>query len=192
MTAAEPRPTTRRRGGPPVLFAVLAIGGLLLGVAAIGISTLGGPVPGAPATTVAPAGAAAAVTAGDVTQALGAAGVQAQVAQRPFRPPEAPALFDVPRVVLQAILPDDPEHGYIVVYELATDARADAAGRDYAAYIASGPGRVQFPNDAHFVLRRVGSTLVAFFWSPGNWPDPRSPRIEEALTTLGEGIPVPS
>ena len=136
------------------------------------------------------AGDATSAAALAVTSALAAAGLQAAVANRPYRPPEGPLLAAAPRTVLQATLADDPDHGFVVIYALASDAAAAAAASDQAAYIASGVGRVNFAPDAHFVLRVVGSTVVFFWWSPGAAQDKRAQSIEDALTTVGEAVDV--
>jgi hypothetical protein len=107
-----------------------------------------------------------------------------------FRPGESPLLAAAPRLVLRALLPDDATHGFIVVYQFADDAAARAAGTEMAAYLASGPGRIQFPNDARHVLRQVGPTLVFFTWSPAASPDPRVAGLAGALETLGTGITI--
>ena len=59
-----------------------------------------------------------------------------------------------------------------------------------AGYLASGPGRIQFPNDARHVLRQVGSTLVFFTWSPAASPDPKVGALAAALETVGTEIPI--
>ena len=181
---------TERRGGPPPIIFIVAVVGLLAGIGLTVLSALGGGTAPAASPTPLPVGAAAGQTVQVVLQAFGAAGLQAAEAQRPFRPAELPTLFQAPRVVLQVVLPDDPAHGYLVVYELPTPDQAAAAGREYAAYLGSGPGRVQFVPDTQFTLRQVGSTLVFFDWSPANWPDKRSATIEQALGTIGTAIPV--
>jgi hypothetical protein len=140
--------------------------------------------------TVAPAGQSAAATARAVVGALGARSIQAGPAQRPYRPAESPTITGASRSVLQAVLPDDPDHGYIVIYELPTPDAAAAAGREFAEYLGTGPGRIQFPTDTRFTLRQVGDTLVFFDWSPANWPDERSATIQQALETLGTAIPI--
>ena len=61
-------------------------------------------------------------------------------------------------------------------------------GRDFAAYLRSGPGAIQYPRDAQFVLRRVGSTLVFFPWSPAVSPDPEVARLAATLETIGEPV----
>ena len=81
--------------------------------------------------------------------------------------------------------------GFIVVYEFSDAGTASTAGNELAEYLGSGPGRVQFASDTRFVLRQLGTTLVFFPWSPGSSPDPRAPKIEEALRTLGFGFDVP-
>jgi hypothetical protein len=141
-------------------------------------------------STPQPAGDATAATIRDVVGALAAAGLPASESLRAYRPPEGPLLAAAPRTVLQATLPDDPSHGFVVIYALPTEALADAAARDMAAYIASNPGRVQFTPDAHFVLRVVRSTVVFFWWSPGASTDQRTHLIEEALATLGTAVQV--
>jgi hypothetical protein len=141
-------------------------------------------------STPAPAGDATATTSQAVIGALGAAGLQASVAARPYRPPEGALLAAAPRTVLQAALPDDPGHGFIVIYALPSGPEALAAADDQAAYIASGVGRVNFSPDAHFVLRVVGSTVVFSWWSPGAALDPRAQSIEDALATVGDAVPV--
>jgi hypothetical protein len=65
------------------------------------------------------------------------------------------------------------------------------AATEEARYVGSGPGKVQFPVDARFVLRQVGTTLVFYSWSPGTPADPRTPDIATALATLGVEIPIP-
>jgi hypothetical protein len=191
--ATSPTDTPDRgRGGPPPVLALIVIVGLLAGVGLIAVQTLGlAPAPPA-APTTAPAGNAAQATVDQLVGVLGGAQLQAAIAQRPYRPPETTTLATVPRAVLQVVLPQDPAHGYIVVYELPTAAQAGDAGREFAAYLGSGVGRVNFPIDTRFTVRRVESTVVFFHWSPSNWPDPRSPEIQAVLDGVGEGIPVPS
>lgn len=111
--------------------------------------------------------------------------------QLAFRPAESPRVAAAPRTVFQVVLPDDPAGGFIVVYEFSDSGAASTAGNELAEYLGSGPGRVQFASDTHFVLRQLGTTLVFFPWSPGSSPDPRTPKIEEALRALGFGFAVP-
>jgi cytochrome c1 len=112
--------------------------------------------------------------------------------QAPFRPSEADVLATAPRAVYQVILPDDPTKGFIVVYELADPAAAAAAAAAQAAYLASGPGRVQSgPDSTVHVIRQVGSTVVLYSWIPDGARDPSAPDVQAALETLGIGTPVP-
>ncbi len=141
-------------------------------------------------STPRPVGDATAATTALVIQALAAVGLQGADANRQYRPPEGAVLAAAPRSVVQATLPDDPAHGFIVIYALASDAAAQSAAENQAAYIASGPGRVQFTTDAHFVLRVVGSTVAFFWWSPGAALDSRTGDIETALLTVGTEVPV--
>ena len=141
-------------------------------------------------STPQPVGDATAATAALVIQALAGVGLQGVDANRQYRPPEGAVMAAAPRSVVQATLPDDPAHGFIVIYALASEAAAQSAAEDQAAYIASGPGRVQFTTDAHFVLRVHGSTVVFFWWSPGAALDSRTGDIETALLTVGTEVPV--
>lgn len=181
-------PTAGRRGGPPAWFALLGLGGLVLGAAILVLQATGigvrGPVP----SSAAPAGAAAAATRDRVVAALERAALQVREPQAPYRPGESPALAAAARRLLQVVLPGDPQGGYIVIYELPDAREADRAGRELLAYLASGTGAIQYPRDARFVLRRVGSTLVFFPWSPEADPDPRVPEVAAALETVGSPV----
>jgi hypothetical protein len=86
------------------------------------------------------------------------------------------------------VIPSDANTGYVVVYELPTSADADRVGRDFANYLASGTGAVQYPRDAQFVIRRVGQTLVFFEYSPLADPDPQVARLAAILTTIGDPL----
>jgi hypothetical protein len=143
-----------------------------------------------PGSSPAPVGTAAGSTTREVIGALAAIGLPAIETSRAYRPPEGPLLAAAPRSIVQATLPNDPGHGFIVVYALGSDAAAQAAAEDHAAYVASGIGRVHFAPDARFVLRVVGSTVVFFWWSPGAALDERTRDIEAALLTLGVEVPI--
>jgi hypothetical protein len=143
-----------------------------------------------PGSSPAPVGDAAGATTRLVLQALSAVGLPGVEANRLYRPPEGPLLAAAPRSVVQATLPNDPAHGFIVVYAFASGAAAQAAAEDHAAYVASGIGRVQFTSDARFVLRLLGSTVVFFWWSPGAALDPRTADIATALATIGTEVQV--
>jgi hypothetical protein len=131
------------------------------------------------------------LTRAELQRALGAARLQVSDPQVPYRPAEAPPLATAARQVVQVVLPNDPTHGYIVIYDFADAATAGAAGDAQAAYVASGPGRIQFPPDARFVIRQAGSTIVFYAWSPGSSTDELAPEIQPVLETIGSEIPVP-
>ena len=180
------------RGGPPVWFAVIGIGGVLLGVVLIAAQALGIGIGGtAPAATIKPAGEAAQYTHDLVAKTLTDARFQVVDPQTPFRPGESPALIGVPRRTVQAVLQSDPDKGFVVIYELPTNGEADRLGREFAAYLGSGTGAVQYPRDAQFVLRRVGPTLVFFSWSPLVSPDPEMARLAATLDAIGEPVTAP-
>jgi hypothetical protein len=187
-TGAAPVASRGRRGGPPLVFAVLGFGGLLLGALLILVQALGVGGGGGPAATIGPTGEAATRTRDLVAATLTAKGLQVQEPRTAYRPGESPSLIGVPRQVLQVVLPDDPTHGYVVVYELGTAGEADRVGRDFAAYLASGIGKVQYPFESQFVLRRVGQTLVFFPWTPSGVVDERTPLVAAVLETIGQPI----
>jgi hypothetical protein len=141
-----------------------------------------------PRPTISPAVAATQV---QLDGALRARGLVLQPTELVVRPAEPPSFAGVPRTAFRAILPDDPEGGLIVVYELPDPGAAAKAATELAAHIASGPGRVQYPPDVRFVLRQVGSTIVFFPWSASSSPDPRTPAVAEAVATVGTEVPIP-
>jgi len=178
----------RRTLRPLVALVVVAAVVAVVATGCFPVATVTFPPVGA---TTSPASVVAGVTAGEVIRALGAAGLPAAVATRGYRPPEGAAFAAAPRVVVQATLPDDPAHGFVVVYEFVSNAAAAAAAADQAVYVASGPGRVQFVPDSHLVLRLLGSTAVFYWWSPASALDPRAGDIEAALDSVGTAVAIP-
>ena len=142
-------------------------------------------------STPAPAGDTTSAARSLVIAALGTVGLQAQDTIHPYRPPEGARFSAAPRTVLQVTLPDDPDHGFIVLYAFASPVEAELAANEQALYIASGPGRVQFGPGSRVVLRLVGATVIFFTWSPDNSPDPRTASIDQALSTVGTAVPIP-
>lgn len=130
-------------------------------------------------------------TRAELVRVLGQQNLVLQDPQTAFRPAEGPALATAPRAIYQVILPDDPTRGYLVVYELRDVPTAAAAGADQAAYLATGPGRVQMPIGSRHVIRQVGSTIVLYSWIPDGSSDEREPLIQAALETLGTEIAIP-
>lgn len=188
---AESGPSANRRA------LVIAVG--IVAVLVIVAAFIAGKAaaPGSPTfppvgATTPPAGAAAAATRSDVAAALAAVGLQVEDEQAPFRPAESARLTMAPRLVIRAVIPTDPDHGRIVIYEFLSTADATAAAQEQAAYLASGVGRVQFTPDTQFTLRVVGPTVVFYAWAAANSPDQvRAKAVETALATLGFEVPVP-
>jgi hypothetical protein len=144
-------------------------------------------------STPKPAGDATATTVAQVIAALEGQGLQAAVSSRAYRPAEGPLLAAASRTVIQVTLPDDPAHGSILVYALASPAAAQAAAEDHAAYLAAGiGGGVQYPPGTEFVLRVAGSNVVFFSWLPANSPDARTAQIATALQGVGTEVAIPS
>jgi len=145
--------------------------------------------PVGPAATVSPA---VAQTRAAIASALAGVNLQLQDAKQPFRPAESQRLMDAPRAVYQVVLPQDPEGGYVVVYEFRDAAEAVDAGNEFAGYVGSGgPGKVAFPIDAQHTIRQLGTTLIVYSYSPSTSPDPGSAQIAEALKTIGIGFAPP-
>jgi hypothetical protein len=174
--------------------AVLAVLAVVVAVSGCGIGASGATAPSFPAESVGPS----TVTTGAVSEAraaiataLAAKRLQLEDPTVPFRPPEAARFAAAARAVYQVVLPADPNHGFISVYEFTDVASAASAGQEQATYIGSGPGRVLFPPDSRFVVRQLGTTIVFYAWSPSNSPDPRAADIQPALESLGTAIGVP-
>jgi hypothetical protein len=178
----------RRHLASACLAAAYLVTALLVAAALAGC--VSGPGPTYPPLGATPpaAGEATAAAQAQVIRALAAAGLEAAPSARPYRPPETARLAAAPRSVVRVTLPEDPAGGDIVVYALGAPEAARAAAEDQAAYVASGPGGIQFPPGSRFVVRVVGSSVVFFTWTPGASPDPRTPEIAAALETLGLGV----
>jgi len=179
----------RGAGGPPIVFAIVGIGGLMLMLLLLVLTVFGVGIRVADAPpTMGVTGQAADITHAQVVSALGAASIQSLDPQAPYRPGESPALANVPRRVVQAILPDEPQGGYIVIYELPSSGQAESVGKDFLRYLGSGLGQVQYPRDTQFVLRQVGETLVFYPWSPQASTDPGAAGVAAALQAVGTAV----
>ena len=172
-----------------------------LAITLIVVAVVGGCAPGGvsvasfPPGTIGPArtaGAAAAQTRIELVRVLGEHNLILQDSQAPFRPPEDTVFTTTPRALHQVILPDAPGEGFIVVYEFSDATTAAEAAADQAAYLATGPARVQSAFGTRHVIRLVGSTVVLYSWVPEGAADARQPAIQAALETLGVGVAVPS
>ncbi len=183
-----PRGARGVRGPGLALAAAVIVAGNLL-AACVGAAPVH---TSAPLPTVQPsASAAVEATLAQLDGALRANGLFVQSTLTTVRPAEPPSFAGVARWPFHAMLPDDPAGGYFVIYEFRGSALAADGGRDLAAYISSGPGRVQYAPDVRFVLRQVGSTLVFYPWSPASSPDRRTPNLAAALASVGVGVPIP-
>jgi hypothetical protein len=137
-------------------------------------------------------GPAVAQTRADLVRALGTKNLVLQDSQVPFRPPEDARFTTTPRALYQVLLPKAPQEGFIVVYEFPDPATAAEAATAQAAYLATGPAKVQSPFGSRHIIRLVGSTVVVYAWVPEGAADPLQPDIQTALEGLGTGVPVPS
>ncbi len=170
-----------------------------LALAASVLSACAASSPGAtlvviPAGSIGPSrtvGPAVLMTRTTLAQALQAEGLQLQDTQDPFRPPEIAMFATAPRAIYQVVLPQDPGAGYLAVYEFLDPPTATQAANEMAAYLGSGPGRVNYPLAVKHVLRVVGPSVVLFSWNPDGVVDPGTPKIADALGTVGLGVDVP-
>jgi hypothetical protein len=179
-----------RRHAAPVLVA-LAIS-VLVGACGFAANTSPAVVPSADAGPTPLAGAATAATFGAIRTALSSVAVQIGASTRPYRPAESGRLRDAPRTVYQVVLPDQPDAGFIVVYEFRDAAAAVDAGNEEAGYLGTGAAKVQFATGTQHVLRALGPTLILFSWLPAASSDPTPGNVASALGSLGVGFTVPS
>jgi hypothetical protein len=138
------------------------------------------------------AGQAAAQTRIELVRVLGERNLVLRDTEAPFRPPENVTFTTTPRAIYQVVLPNAPTEGFIVVYEFPDATAAAEAAADQAAYLASGPARVQSAFGSRHIMRLVGSTVVLYSWVPEGASDELQPDIQPALETLGTGVPIPS
>ena len=150
-----------------------------------------GVIPATPAPTRS-VGPAVAQTRGELVRVLGTKNLVLQDSQAQFRPPEDARFTSTPRALYQVVLPQAPGEGFIVVYEFADPTTASQAATEQAAYLATGPAKVQSAFGSRHIIRLVGSTVVVYSWVPEGAEDPLQPDIQVALETLGTGVPVPS
>lgn len=173
-----------RRG---VLFALVAAAALLVAGCRPAATRAPGPDP-TPRPTISPAVDATQV---QLDGALRVRGLVLEATELLARPGEPPSFAAVPRTAFRAILADDPAGGLILVYELPDIAAAATGAAELAAYVTSGPGRVQYPPDVRHVIRQAGSTIVFFPWSPASSPDARTADVATAVATVGTEVPLP-
>ncbi|HJW22273.1 MAG TPA: hypothetical protein VJ506_07590, partial [Candidatus Limnocylindrales bacterium] len=162
---------------------------LLLVVAGCGQARQGPTYPPAGATPIAATAETAAAQAA-VSQAVAPSGLLIAAAAQAYRPPEGPWLAAAPRTVMEFDAAGGGAVGFVVLYGLGSTADATAAAADQAAFIARPTGRVYFPNDAHFVIRVLGTAVIFFTWSPGSG-DARLADVQAALEGLGTAVPIP-
>jgi hypothetical protein len=173
-------------------LAAVAILGLLLGLllAGCGVAATRASLPPGPTSAAASYPPTIADTRRLIADALGRDELTLSDATQPFRPPEAPSMVGASRGIFQVVLPDDPAHGYLVVYAFRDVATAATAARDQATYIGSGPGRVQFPPDTQSVIRQVDTTVIVYSWSAANSTDSHAGSIATDLATVGIEVPI--
>ena len=79
------------------------------------------------------------------------------------------------------------------MYEFADPTAAAEAAAAQAAYLATGPAKVQSPFGARHILRLVGSTVVLYYVGPGRVPRTHaSPISRRRSRRSGPAFTVPS
>lgn len=169
----------------------LALAAGLLGGCGVGAAQSPIPVPPASRAPEATVSGAVDQARAAVAAALASRNLQLTAATRDYRTAEPRALAAAPRRVYQVTLPDDPEGGFIVVYEFRDASAAVDAGNALAGYLGTGAGRIQYPIDSRYSIRQLGTTLIFYTWAPSTSPDPASASVGEALDTLGIGFAPP-
>lgn len=187
---ARPAGTAGIAGTARTVLLVAVVLGVIPGLVACAGTPA--PVPSAPAVAAPPSSPSPAViaTRAALQAALQAHGLGLIDGALVVRPPEPPSFADVPRWPFLVPLAADPTAGLIVVYELPSVQGATDAGQRMAAYLGSGPGRVQRPADVQVLLRQVGSTLVLFSYS-SDATDPKVTAISAALEGVRSPMAIP-
>ena len=180
------------RPGRVDLAAAALLVGLALAGCGLGANSAAASLPAMSVGPVATVGGATAQTRGVIATALSSVAVQFGDATRPYRPAESPRLRDARRAVYQIVLPNEPDAGYIVVYEFADASAAVDAGNEEAGYLGTGPAKVQYQRETQHVLRQLGPTLILYSWSTTTALDPAlADAVATALNTIGIGFTVP-
>lgn len=198
-TSTRPRGTPRRTAAVVSALAAIALAAAVAGCAGNADRPVRsgdqGPAATFPLSSIGPnrtVSPAIEPTRAELVRVLGTRNLVLTDTQAPFRPPESPVMAVVPRAVFQVVLPADPGQGFIVVYEFADPGAATEGASAQAAYLATGPARVQSSLGSRHVIRLLGSTVVTYSWDPEGARDPAAPDIQAALETLGSAVDVPS
>jgi hypothetical protein len=125
-----------------------------------------------------------------LTDALALEGIRLDTPVLPVQPGEPATVSSAARALLQADV-HDPDGGYVLIYEFADAATAATRAAEFADYLESGPGQVNFPIDTQFSLAQVGSTLVFTWWSAERSSDRAlSERAFATMAAVGQAIPI--
>ena len=124
--------------------------------------------------------------------ALGSDGLRDRIATSavPFRPPESPLVAAAPREVFQVVLPDDPVHGYLVIYAFPDDAAAATAAQRWRRTWAAAPAGSSSRPTRSRVIRQVGTTVIVYSWSPAELDRSAGGAWPLALATVGIEVPI--
>jgi hypothetical protein len=137
-----------------------------------------------PGATVGPE---VAVIRAEIARLLGERGIVLRDTSAAFRPAESAELAAAPRAVVQALLPADPNTGFISLYSFRDPDEAARAAQSQNAFLSAGPGRVLAPQGTAHVIRQAGATVVYYSWLPAAARDPSTPDVAAVLTTIGIG-----
>jgi hypothetical protein len=176
---------------------MLGLGVVMLLVVALLLVGCGGPrapedVGGGPAvpTPLPSLTATLSATAGQLRGALSNVGLRLESAVGPVRPSEPASLVATPRAALRASLAD-PDEGFVVIYDLADPAEAQARADDLAAYLESGFGQSNFTADTRFSVAVVDDTVVFAWWTPSHSSDREAGQAAfDAIRTIGVPVEV--
>jgi hypothetical protein len=129
-------------------------------------------------------------TAGQLRGALADAGFRLEQTSTPVRPSEPASLLTTPRAALRVALAD-PDEGFVIVYDLADAAEAQARAEELAAYLESGFGQSNFTADTRLSVAVVDDTVVFAWWTPSHSSDTESGQAAfDAVSTVGVPVEV--
>lgn len=129
-------------------------------------------------------------TVGLLTDALARQGIRLDVPVIPTQPGEPVGIAPSPRALRQADV-HDPGGGYVLIYQFADAATTTTRAMEFADYLESGPGQINYPLDTQFSLAQVGDTLVFTWWSRERASDRElAERAYDAMAAVGQPIPI--
>lgn len=185
MSRRRPAPTARKMAG--AVFALVAA--LLVSGCGGGFRAQVNDAPPLP-TPLASLPAGIAGSAAAIDAALTAQRLALDPPAGPYRPPEPASFATLPRAIFQARI-GDPQHGWVVCYQLPDAPAAAAAARELATWLGSGFGQTNFPAGSQLHVAVDGSVVVMTWWARESAADPElAETAYDAIASVGVEVPV--